>query len=90
MAVRRPTMRFVTVKTVEQQGRLMQHRVRFVSACALYEAEAVSTALVADSRIEHWLVLVGIGLNQANDDGAGQLLGHAAIADIVHVQAYRR
>jgi len=27
-AVRRPTMRFVTVKTVEQQGRLMQHRVR--------------------------------------------------------------
>ena len=27
-AVRRPTMRFITVKTVEQQGRLMQHRVR--------------------------------------------------------------
>src|SRR5215475_9840959 len=27
-AVRRPTMRFVTVKTVEQQGRLMQHRIR--------------------------------------------------------------
>jgi transposase len=27
-AVRRPTMRFVTVKTIEQQGRLMQHRVR--------------------------------------------------------------
>jgi transposase len=27
-AVRRPTMRFVTIKTVEQQGRLMQHRVR--------------------------------------------------------------
>ena len=27
-AVRRPTMRFVTVKTVAQQGRLMQHRVR--------------------------------------------------------------
>jgi transposase len=27
-AVRRPTMRFVTVKTVEQQGQLMQHRVR--------------------------------------------------------------
>src|SRR5262245_7717131 len=27
-AVPRPTMRFVTVKTVEQQGRLMQHRVR--------------------------------------------------------------
>src|SRR4029434_4104286 len=27
-AMRRPTMRFVTVKTVEQQGRLMQHRVR--------------------------------------------------------------
>ena len=27
-AVRRPTMRFVTVKTAEQQGRLMQHRVR--------------------------------------------------------------
>jgi transposase len=27
-AVRRPTMRFVTVKSVEQQGRLMQHRVR--------------------------------------------------------------
>jgi transposase len=27
-AVRRPTMRFVTVKTAEQQGQLMQHRVR--------------------------------------------------------------
>ena len=27
-AVRRPTMRFVRVKTVEQQGRLMQHRAR--------------------------------------------------------------
>jgi transposase len=27
-AVRRPTMRFVTVKSVEQQGRLMQHRIR--------------------------------------------------------------
>jgi transposase len=27
-AVRRPTMRFITVKTIVQQGRLMQHRVR--------------------------------------------------------------
>jgi transposase len=27
-AVRRPTMRFVSIKTVEQQGRLMQHRAR--------------------------------------------------------------
>ena len=27
-AVRRPTMRFVAVKSPEQQGRLMQHRVR--------------------------------------------------------------
>jgi Transposase len=27
-AVRRPTMRFVEVKSVEQQGRLMQHRTR--------------------------------------------------------------
>src|SRR5450631_505485 len=27
-AVRRPTMRFVRVKTTEQQGRLMQHRTR--------------------------------------------------------------
>ena len=27
-AVRRPTMRFVAVKSAEQQGRLMQHRVR--------------------------------------------------------------
>ena len=27
-AVRRPTMRFVTVKSAEQQGRLMQHRTR--------------------------------------------------------------
>jgi transposase len=26
--VRRPTMRFVQVKSAEQQGRLMQHRVR--------------------------------------------------------------
>src|SRR3974390_958101 len=27
-AVRRPTMRFVQVKSAEQQGRLMQHRAR--------------------------------------------------------------
>src|SRR5438034_11508618 len=27
-AVRRPTMRFVRVKSAEQQGRLMQHRTR--------------------------------------------------------------
>ncbi len=27
-AVRRPTMRFVAVKSAEQQGQLMQHRVR--------------------------------------------------------------
>jgi hypothetical protein len=27
-AVRRPTMRFVQVKSAEQQGRLMQHRTR--------------------------------------------------------------
>ena len=27
-AVRRPTMRFVPIKTAEQQGRLMQHRTR--------------------------------------------------------------
>jgi transposase len=27
-AVRRPTMRFVEVKSAEQQGRLMQHRTR--------------------------------------------------------------
>jgi len=27
-AVRRPTMRFVGVKSAEQQGRLMQHRTR--------------------------------------------------------------
>jgi transposase len=27
-AVRRPTMRFVRVKSAEQQGRLMQHRIR--------------------------------------------------------------
>src|ERR1700676_2138047 len=29
-AVRRPTMRFVPIKTAEQQGRLMQHRTRDV------------------------------------------------------------
>jgi len=27
-AVRRPTMRFVRAKSAEQQGRLMQHRIR--------------------------------------------------------------
>jgi transposase len=33
-AVRRPTMRFVQVKSVEQQGRLMQHRTRIHRAVA--------------------------------------------------------
>jgi transposase len=31
-AVCRPTMRFVEVKSAEQQGRLMQHRARFAAA----------------------------------------------------------
>jgi len=32
-AVRRPTMRFVRIKTAEQQGQLMQHRTRDLLMC---------------------------------------------------------
>src|SRR6187200_1205906 len=72
-AVRRPTMRFVTVKTVEQQGRLMQHRVRdllmrqrtqLINALRAHLAELGITAVQGREGIKE---LLAIG---TQDDGS--------------------
>jgi transposase len=43
-AVRRPTMRFVEVKSAEQQGRLMQHRTRSCAAATDPGDQCVASA----------------------------------------------
>src|SRR5947208_1028044 len=71
-AVRRPTMRFVTVKTVEQQGRLMQHRVRdqlmrqrtqLINALRSHMAELGIVAAQGREGLKEVLAIVG----DAND-----------------------
>ena len=47
-AVRRPTMRFVVVKSPEQQGRLMQHRVRDLLMRQRTQLITLATALQHD------------------------------------------
>jgi hypothetical protein len=42
------------------------------------------------SIVEDGLVLVGIGLDESANDCACELLGHAAVTDIIHVQAVCR
>jgi transposase len=66
-AVRRPTMRFVRVKTTEQQGRLMQHRVRdllmrqrtqLINAMRAHLAELGITAAQGREGIKELLVII--------------------------------
>ena len=42
------------------------------------------------SIVEDGLVLVGVGLDETADDRACELLGHAAVTDIIHVQVVCR
>src|SRR6202795_3899940 len=72
-AVRRPTMRFVMVKSAEQQGRLMQHRVRdllmrqrtqLINALRAHLAELGITAAQGREGIKELLVIV------AQDEGS--------------------
>ena len=63
-AVRRPTMRFVPIKTVEQQGILMAHRTRALlvrqrtMAANALRAHLAEFGLVANPGIAHLLALV--------------------------------
>ena len=63
-AVRRPTMRFVPIKTVEQQGILMAHRTRALlvrqrtMAANALRAHLAEFGLVANPGITHLLALV--------------------------------
>src|SRR5271168_990992 len=74
-AVRRPTMRFVGVKSVEQQGQLMQHRTRdllmrqrtqLINALRAHLAELGIVAAKGDSGVKELLAIVA-------DDGEARL-----------------
>src|SRR5665811_1411224 len=79
-AVRRPTMRFVAVKSAEQQGRLMQHRVRdllmrqrtqLINALRAHLAELGMAAAQGREGIKEWLAIVA-------QDGDSRLPSDAA------------
>ena len=66
-AVRRPTMRFVAVKSAEQQGRLMQHRVRdllmrqrtqVINALRAHMAELGITAAQGNAGLKELLKII--------------------------------
>src|SRR6202165_5108804 len=66
-AVRRPTMRFVRVKTTEQQGQLMQHRTRdllmrqrtqLINALRAHLAELGITAAQGREGVKELLAIV--------------------------------
>jgi hypothetical protein len=42
------------------------------------------------SGVKDWAWLITVGLHKAADDDTRELLGHATIAEIVHVQAVGR
>jgi transposase len=69
-AVRRPTMRFVQVKSAEQQGRLMQHRARdllmrqrtqLINAMRAHLAELGITAAQGRAGIKELLAIIADG-----------------------------
>jgi transposase len=77
-AVRRPMMRFVTIKTVEQQGRLMQHRVcdhlmrqrtQLINALRSHMAELGSFAAQSRDGLKDLLAMAN-----GDDDEAGDVL----------------
>ena len=66
-AVRRPTMRFVRIKSAEQQGQLMQHRTRdvlirqrtqIINALRAHLAELGSVAAQGDKGVKELLAIV--------------------------------
>src|SRR6202795_816285 len=74
-AVRRPTMRFVQIKSAEQQGQLMQHRTRdllmrqrtqIINALRAHLAELGIVAAKGDSGVKELLAIVA-------DDGEARL-----------------
>src|SRR6202165_5199243 len=82
-AVRRPTMRFVRVKTTEQQGRLMQHRVRdllmrqrtqLINAMRAHLAELGITAAQGREGIKELLAIIA-----ADGDARLPLDAHASL-----------
>ncbi len=82
-AVRRPTMRFVRVKTTEQQGRLMQHRVRdllmrqrtqLINAMRAHLAELGITAAQGREGIKELLVIIA-----ADGDARMPVDAHASL-----------
>ena len=84
-AVRRPTMRFITVKTAKQQGRLMQHRVRdqlmrqrtqLINALRAHMAELGIVAAQGREALKELLVVIA----QLHDENAFAHAAPAAIA----------
>ena len=84
-AVRRPTMRFVAVKSAEQQGRLMQHRVRdllmrqrtqVINALRAHMAELGITAAQGNAGLKELLKIIA-----SDQDVRLPADAHACLAD---------
>jgi transposase len=90
-AVRRPTMRFVRIKSAEQQGQLMQHRRRdllmrqrtqLINALRAHLAEFGITAAQGREGIKELLAIV------AQDEGSGLPAdAHASLTVLAALQA---
>ena len=65
-AVQRPSMRFVPVKSIQQQGQLMVHRARAVLATAKDHTDSVSRwAMALQERRGPWKAVVAIAAKNA-------------------------
>jgi transposase len=89
-AVRRPTMRFVQIKSAEQQGQFMQHRTRdllmrqrtqLINALRAHLAELGIVAAKGDSGVKELLAI---------DLAAGTGLSGSTIMRMVKGQSARR
>src|ERR1700691_1746839 len=81
-AVRRPTMRFVQVKSAEQQAQLMQHRARdllmhqrtqLINALRSHMAELGIIAPQGREGIKELLAIIADDANIADDERAGEV-----------------
>src|SRR5207244_8902833 len=82
-AVRRPSMRFVPVKSAEQQGQLMQHRTRdllmrqrtqVINALRAHLAELGITAAQGDAGLKELLTIIA-----SDEDGRLPAEAHASL-----------
>ncbi len=88
-AVRRPTMRFVPIKTVEQQSILMVHRTRSLvvrqrtMAANALRAHLAELGLVANPGVRNLVKLVKRVFEEKEDDTGLPELAHVALKTLV-------